>query len=69
MAPAAVAWAGSDATGVTPPMPVAVAPAVAHQRINPTNRVLRFIVPLTDGPSYLGDVELSVKTKTGEAAR
>lgn len=60
MVPAVVAWAGSDATGVAPPMPVAVAPAVARERINPTNRVLRFIVPLTDGPSYLGDVELSV---------
>lgn len=29
-------------------------------RINPTRRTLRFIVPLTDGPTYLGDVELAV---------
>ena len=32
-------------------------------RINPTNRELRFTVPLTDGPTYLGDVELAVSPR------
>ncbi|MFM6932030.1 MAG: fimbrial biogenesis outer membrane usher protein [Novosphingobium sp.] len=35
------------------------APAFGH-RINPTNRALRFIVPLADNANYLGDVELTV---------
>ena len=35
-------------------------PTAAPGKINPTKRVLRFIVPLTDGPTYLGDVELAV---------
>lgn len=39
---------------------VAPAPVAARERINPTKRVLRFVAPLTDGPSYLGDVELLV---------
>src|SRR5260221_12959479 len=30
------------------------------ERINPTSRELDFIVPLTDGPSYLGDITLAV---------
>ena len=34
-------------------------PAFGH-RVNPTARTLRFIVPVTDGTSYLGDVELAV---------
>lgn len=32
-------------------------------RINPTNRELRFTVPLTDGPTYLGDVDLAVSPR------
>ena len=60
MAPAAAAWTGSDAANLTSAAPMAAVAAVVAQRINPTNRVLRFIVPLTDGPRYLGDVELSV---------
>lgn len=52
----AAVWRGPDPTAAI----ISSAPASMHQRINPTNRVLRFIVPLTDGPSYLGDVELSV---------
>lgn len=36
--------------------------ASAQGKINPTNRVLRFIVPITDGPTYLGDVDLAVAT-------
>lgn len=34
-------------------------PAFGH-RLNPTARTLRFIVPVTDGTNYLGDVELAV---------
>ena len=37
----------------------AVSPPV-KARINPTKRTLRFIVPVTDGPTYLGDVALAV---------
>lgn len=59
MAPAAAAWIDAD-SNMTPPVPVVSTPAAVKQRINPTNRVLRFVVPLTDGPAYLGDVELSV---------
>ena len=33
------------------------------ERINPTSRELVFIVPLTDGPTYLGDVELAVSPR------
>ena len=32
----------------------------APVKINPTRRTLRFIVPVTDGPTYLGDVTLAV---------
>src|SRR5579872_5280890 len=32
----------------------------AKARINPTKRVLRFVVPLTDDGNYLGDVDLAV---------
>lgn len=42
-------------------VPGLVAPAPT--RINPTQRTLRFIVPVTDGPTYLGDVELAVSPK------
>jgi outer membrane usher protein len=50
-----------DQAAVLAPPPTAVATATpALVRINPTKRVLRFIVPLTDGPTYLGDVELAV---------
>ena len=34
--------------------------AAPRGRINPTKRTLRFIVPLNDGLTYLGDVDLSV---------
>jgi outer membrane usher protein len=30
------------------------------RRMNPTGKALRFIVPVSDGPTYLGDVELIV---------
>ena len=40
-------------------LPMAEA-SVPRPRINPTKRVLRFVVPVTDGPSYLGDVNLAV---------
>lgn len=63
------AW---GATPVMPPQPAPDAspaagqgaapalPTVERVRINPTRRTLRFIVPLTDGPTYLGDVDLAV---------
>jgi len=38
----------------------AAASARPTQRINPTKRTLRFIVPVTDGPVYLGDIDLAV---------
>lgn len=38
----------------------AAGPAIATVRINPTNRVLRFVVPVTDNGQYLGDVNLAV---------
>lgn len=50
--PNAVSAAGQDMAAVTLP--------VEHQRINPTRHILRFVVPLTDGPTYLGDVDLAV---------
>ena len=34
------------------------------QEINPTNRTLRFVVPVTDGPTYLGDVNLRLPPTT-----
>jgi len=42
------------------PAPIPVADFPPRQRINPTKRTLRFVVPLTDGPTYLGDVDLAV---------
>jgi len=42
------------------PVTIAAAAPESSSRINPTKRVLRFIVPLTDGPTYLGDIELAV---------
>jgi outer membrane usher protein len=41
-------------------MAAEVAPAPAPVKINPTKRILRFIVPVTDGPTYLGDIDLAV---------
>lgn len=41
------------------PQPAGPSPSPAH-RINPTKRTLRFVVPVTDGPAYLGDVNLAV---------
>ena len=40
----------------------ALQPVPTVVRINPTSRTLRFIVPVTDGPTYLGDVKLAVAT-------
>jgi outer membrane usher protein len=37
-------------------------PALPAERINPTKHELRFIVPLADGPTYLGDIELAVSS-------
>lgn len=39
---------------------VEAAPASERVRINPTKRTLRFVVPLNDGETYLGDVDLAV---------
>jgi outer membrane usher protein len=41
-------------------VPSAAEPAPHAARINPTERELRFIVPLADGELYLGDLELAV---------
>ena len=52
-----------------PPVPEAgAAPALSPapapvERINPTSRVLRFIVPVNDGEVYLGDIQLAVSPK------
>src|SRR5206468_7906189 len=43
-----------------PPPPAQAPPAIAKARINPTKRVLKFVVPVTDGINYLGDVDLAV---------
>lgn len=50
------ATAGMDSGKTSPELP---APPPA-QRINPTKRTLRFVVPVSDGPSYLGDANLAV---------
>ena len=56
----------SSSTDAAAP-PAAAAPTDREtktpDRINPTSRELRFIVPLTDGSSYLGDIELAVSIK------
>ena len=39
---------------------VEAAPASERVRINPTKRTLRFVVPLNDVETYLGDVDLAV---------
>ena len=44
--------AAQPATAPPPPVP--------KVRINPTKRTLKFVVPVTDGPAYLGDVDLAV---------
>lgn len=51
---------GPDAAAAAGQGAAPAGPSVEHQRINPTRRTLRFIVPLTDGPTYLGDVDLAV---------
>jgi outer membrane usher protein len=56
LALAASQTAGASAVGSSPAAD-AVRPPV---KINPTKRTLRFIVPVTDGPTYLGDVTLAV---------
>lgn len=49
----------ASAEGAQSALPeVAFAPPA--ERINPTKRDLHFTVPLTDGPTYLGDIELTV---------
>lgn len=48
---------------VTPSVAPVAEPAIvaaARPRLNPTKRVLRFVVPLTDGGVYRGDVELAI---------
>ena len=46
------------AAQAAPALEAAADPAAT--RINPTQRTLRFVVPVTDGPRYLGDVILAV---------
>jgi outer membrane usher protein len=41
----------------------AAAPAAPAARINPTKRDLHFIVPVTDGDTFLGEVELTVSPR------
>lgn len=55
-------FAGQAATPLFALMQAVVeeAPASARGRINPTKRTLRFVVPLNDGETYLGDVDLAV---------
>jgi outer membrane usher protein len=48
----------APAAPVNGPAPVDAAPTPI--KINPTKRTLRFIVPVTDGQTYLGDVTLAV---------
>ena len=53
--------AGQPATPAAPGNGPATADAGADAiKINPTKRTLRFIVPVTDGATYLGDVTLAV---------
>lgn len=53
-----------DVSALLATMALAAAPAAVQAappvRLNPTRRVLRFVVPLTDGETYLGDVDLAV---------
>jgi len=57
----AAGQAGASGPGpARDPAPIPVADFPPRQRINPTKRTLRFVVPLTDGPTYLGDVDLAV---------
>jgi outer membrane usher protein len=57
----ALAVSAAQATGLAPASAPPEPPApVAKTRINPTKRVLRFVVPLTDNGNYLGDVDLAV---------
>lgn len=64
--PAAEVRSGSN-LGAGDPAPGALNQAAVGEaprpRINPTKRVLRFTVPLTDGDTYLGDIELAVSPK------
>ena len=55
----ATATQAAPAGAAAPAAPPAGAPA-PKPRINPTKRVLRFVVPLTDNGNYLGDVDLAV---------
>src|SRR5437588_9854205 len=55
----AAATQAAPAAGAAQSSAPAVAPA-PKVRINPTKRVLRFVVPLTDNGNYLGDVALAV---------
>ena len=48
----------SPGFAAAPPLPAAA--AAPKPKINPTKRVLRFVVPLTDQGNYLGDVDLAV---------
>ncbi len=61
-----------QARGAQAPVPPAPEPAagvaappppLSAERINPTSRVLRFIVPVNDGEVYLGDVQLAVSPR------
>lgn len=55
----ATATQAAPAGAAVPVAPPAAAP-VPKPKINPTKRVLRFVVPLTDNGNYLGDVDLAV---------
>lgn len=61
------AAAGAQGTIAPASPPPAVAPVTetppATERINPTNKVLKFIVPVSDGEIYLGDASLAVSPK------
>jgi outer membrane usher protein len=55
--------AAQGAAPASPPVPVAATAVPASStrvRINPTKRILRFVVPLTDNGLYKGDVDLAV---------
>ena len=54
-----LAVSAAQAAGPATGSPAPVTPS-AKVKINPTKRVLRFVVPLTDSGNYLGDVELAV---------
>ncbi|MGE5564292.1 MAG: fimbrial biogenesis outer membrane usher protein [Bacillota bacterium] len=56
---ALIALAAAQAAPAGPPAPAGEAPP-ARVRINPTKRTLRFIVPVTDNGTYLGDINLAV---------